>query len=671
MSNLTAIGATTAAASTPAMIMKNLTTSQIRAIAELLDSPETKQQVRQEGTADRRVAECFSTVLKNPIENYSSGTSGQHGEEIEVEVEPTLELFPHNFTAAEWRSWVISQMKNSRPGVPEEAATSITTDAELLLTDELELLAQRVGKIQNYADFNAVNDYKKDDELLGTEKVRRERETEFLQELQQRFALFLSAGAASDVEKNEDRAAGSRAAGNYARPRPTRTAVEAQRQLYVEFLIKCFEEECRKLFNGMKDAAAVSVTRLKEDSQEEQELHAENYTRSGNCFFGLRIRNLSLPRLFPVSVEVDNDKTPELESDKQKRKQNIITLLELLLTHCGVVCFENQNDFTPEEHVKACELFGGRKAHSTHSVHSLSPSRHIFRLSNDQKLGITNVGPQWHNDGSFERKIFSHVGWFMVQAPERNGETWFADTHEAYKKLTEEEKEYWERLFSVNATSGVVHPMVYRHPQKMKSSFVPHAAARKKVADEEDTAEITDYVNKHVYLHLGMTGGIVESTPVEVDDVVLVHDHSDKAGQQEILSPTSYTHRLLTKPEMEKIFHRYNELLNSICYKHFYRTNDFVLINNLTVAHRADATANADLVEKIGLRILHRVTVRGTEDIDPSVCGVEGDLSCKVAVKTDLPHTLDIYKANPFNEDGVWVSGGLGFRWDENIKMQN
>jgi len=34
------------------------------------------------------------------------------------------------------------------------------------------------------------------------------------------------------------------------------------------------------------------------------------------------------------------------------------------------------------------------------------------------------------------------------------------------------------------------------------------------------------------------------------------------------------------------------------------------------------------------------------------------------------PQAVDIFSENPLGE-GVWIGGGIGFRWDDSIKMQN
>jgi taurine dioxygenase len=117
--------------------------------------------------------------------------------------------------------------------------------------------------------------------------------------------------------------------------------------------------------------------------------------------------------------------------------------------------------------------------------------------------------------------------------------------------------------------------------------------------------------------------------------------------------------RLLDEAEMRALFHQYNDVMNAgfedgyaACYE--YRENDCVFIDNLAVAHRAAPEAHKPASEQ-GLRIMHRSTVRGVQDLAPGF---------------GLPDHLDIAGPSPFG-DGVWLAGGVGFRWDDHIPMRN
>jgi len=145
---------------------------------------------------------------------------------------------------------------------------------------------------------------------------------------------------------------------------------------------------------------------------------------------------------------------------------------------------------------------------------------------------------------------------------------------------------------------------------------------------------------KSVYLHLGMTGAVLE-----------MKKGIEKVEKLEVL-------RLLEQDEMTQLFNRYNALLNDAAYSkdHHYQEGDCIIIDNLAIAHRASKAAHTP-ASKQGLRILHRTTVAGMIDFDPPE-------------KFGLPPMINVYGKNPFGS-GVFIGGGLGFRWDPNIHMQN
>lgn len=288
----------------------------------------------------------------------------------------------------------------------------------------------------------------------------------------------------------------------------------------------------------------------------------------------------------------------------------VVAALEHEMANRGFLVFKSETPLAPDDFLRASCWWGGKELHSTHGVHPATPdgNQHIFRLSNDNRHGIPGVGPQWHNDGSFNPDTFSHAGYHIIRPAEKGGGTYFAHQGGAYDALPTDLRAYWERLSSVNSASGVVHPMVHVHPISKR---------------------------KCIWLHLGMTGAVIEKLP-------------DQDG-----------FRLLNAEELQQLCHQYNDVLNAglkdgyaIAFE--YQENDCVFIDNLAVAHRAAPEAHLP-VEKQGLRIMHRSTVRGVENLAPDF---------------GLPLQVNIYGANPFGE-GVWHGGGVGFRWDDSVPMQN
>ena len=288
----------------------------------------------------------------------------------------------------------------------------------------------------------------------------------------------------------------------------------------------------------------------------------------------------------------------------------VIEVLETIMAERGFVVFKQQQDLQPEEFLAASCWWGGKEIHSTHGVHPATPgqNRDIFRLSNDPKIGIPGVGPQWHNDGSFIPETFSHSGYHIIRPAERGGGTSFAHQGAAFATLPEETKQYWRRLASVNSSSGVVHPLVHQHPLTGREC---------------------------VWLHLGMTGAVLEQVS-ETDGF-----------------------RLLNAQELTALCRAYNQLLNAGFSQDFavtyeYQQGDCLFIDNLAVAHRAAPEAHLP-ADQQGLRIMHRSTVKGRDVLKP---------------RLGLPVDVDIYGPHP-GGDGIWQSGGVGFRWESDIPMQN
>lgn len=310
--------------------------------------------------------------------------------------------------------------------------------------------------------------------------------------------------------------------------------------------------------------------------------------------------------LDPIGVRVSGI---DLTSDDGLPAE-VVAVLEREMALRGFLVFKNDAPVAPEDFLRVSCWWGGRELHSTHGVHPQTPggNRHIFRLSNDDRHGIPDVGPQWHNDGSFLPATFSHSGYHIVRPAEHGGGTHFAHQGLAFSALSADTQERWGRLSSVNSASGTVHPLVHRHPVSG---------------------------DRCIWLHLGMTGAVIEKL-ADRDDF-----------------------RLLEKDELNRLCHDYNDILNAgltdgyaIAYE--YEENDCLFIDNLAVAHRAAPEAHMP-ADRQGLRIMHRSTVKGVQPLAPSF---------------GLPQEVNIGAPNPLGQ-GVWQGGGIGFRWQDGIPMRN
>lgn len=328
---------------------------------------------------------------------------------------------------------------------------------------------------------------------------------------------------------------------------------------------------------------------------------------------------LTIKQLEPLGVEIYGADV------RSKLPEPVIEALEVEMAKRGFIVFKHQTDLSADELVNASKWWGAGDIHSTHGVHPATPdmNRDIFRCSNDKRYGILGVGPQWHNDGSFEAASFSHSAYYMARAPEQGSGTHFAHQGAAFDVLPNEKQAFWERLVSVNSSSGVSHPVVHTHPISGRKS---------------------------VWLHLGMTGAIIERLPEE--NVPIAELQQEPATTDNL--------RLLNEDEMKQIFNDYNDLLNASFKKEYgiryqYDDGDLLYIDNWALAHRAAPEAHMSAKEQ-GLRIMDRVTIKSRQNLAPHF---------------GLPQYINLSGPHPFNSDGVWKAGSVGFRWKDDIPLQN
>eukprot|EP00929_Paragymnodinium_shiwhaense_P032441 TRINITY_DN17972_c0_g1_i2.p1 TRINITY_DN17972_c0_g1~~TRINITY_DN17972_c0_g1_i2.p1 ORF type:complete len:471 (-),score=89.32 TRINITY_DN17972_c0_g1_i2:559-1971(-) len=369
---------------------------------------------------------------------------------------------------------------------------------------------------------------------------------------------------------------------------------------------------------------------------------------TGAEVIGFDLKKTRTPLQVAAKKAVDQNREPYrhvvalFDKDYQALVNLVLDILEAEMACRGFLVFKQQGVLSGDQQNEASALFGAKELHSTHGVHPKAPNRHIFRLSNLQAEGTLGVGPQWHNDGSFEEHVFSHVAYHIVSAPKEGGETEFAHQGGAFDSLPLERQAYWRALVSVNSNSGVLHPAVHKHPCSGRES---------------------------VWLHLGMTGGIIQESPKD-----------------------SGKWRLLPEAELRTVFHEYNDLMNAgtatqaeaaanataatklFGLTYHYEPGDFIVIDNWAVSHRASASAHelykprkTSKAEQTVPRILHRTTIKSKYGAFSAGRGLPGTVTQKIL---ESANSMTM-KTTGKKEQGVWVPGGLGYRWDESIHMQN
>lgn len=205
----------------------------------------------------------------------------------------------------------------------------------------------------------------------------------------------------------------------------------------------------------------------------------------------------SLPNLFPESKKDQfNLKriTPKLGTEVKNIQLSSLSdaakdELALFVAQRGVVVFRNQDLSLkgPQFSVEFGKHFGKLHIHQTsghpegvselHVIHT-RPSENGF-----EKVFEDNVSSiRWHSDVSYELQPPSYTFLSILEAPETGGDTLFADSIEAYNRLSPSFKEFLSGLHVIHSSieqadtskrnGGVqrrkpvthVHPLVREHP---------------------------------------------------------------------------------------------------------------------------------------------------------------------------------------------------------------
>ncbi|KAG7169150.1 Alpha-ketoglutarate-dependent 2-4-dichlorophenoxyacetate dioxygenase-like [Homarus americanus] len=254
---------------------------------------------------------------------------------------------------------------------------------------------------------------------------------------------------------------------------------------------------------------------------------------------------------------------------KKDVPKEVIAAIKEDVTKHRILIFKDQGVVSGERHVEIAKWFA--EPESTFYKHPRSPHPDVFRVSNDRTEGCTiqysialsDVGRTgWHIDGSFQEAPFAYALYHMVSVP-TNGPTMFCPLTEIIEELPRDQRIRWERLYMISdRRSGPIHPLIYTHPLSKK---------------------------KVLCFHLGMTEGFV-------------WDY--KTPQQRVTSEEE-TYALL-----QEIHHEFIKDNKARQYRHNWSVGDFILSDNLSVAHEAAPETQLPR-SQVGLRVLHRVTTLG------------------------------------------------------------
>ncbi|KAL7478733.1 hypothetical protein ACHAW6_004487 [Cyclotella cf. meneghiniana] len=255
-----------------------------------------------------------------------------------------------------------------------------------------------------------------------------------------------------------------------------------------------------------------------------------------------------------------------------------------LVRHRAIL-FRSQN-LTGQQQVNISAALG--TIESTFYKHPKSPHSDVFRVSNDDAEGCTQVGRSgWHIDGTFQTRPFMYQTMYFPSVAE-GGDTLFVPLKELYDSFSEEDKIYYNTLWMVTGRRRelLLHPLVCRHPFRKEETLLFHCGrpfVRGWCRDH-------DHINKCKHENNG------ESYVVNGVDT------------QNMIDASIIQDQLTQKIEAE--FHALGLHMK-------WQRGDFMITDNLGLAHYA-SEGTQKCRQDVGLRILHRTTIVGGEETIPS-----------------------------------------------------
>lgn len=256
-----------------------------------------------------------------------------------------------------------------------------------------------------------------------------------------------------------------------------------------------------------------------------------------------------------------------VELSKPLTEKEVETFKDLIVQH-RIVVFRDQQAVSGQRQVELTELFGGKDTAVVKGDplfgHPKCPHPDIYRISNDPDEGCVEAGRSgWHIDGAVFEKPFAYTILHVVSAPTK-GATEFVGFAELLDSISPDTRQRWERLWTLpNKEPGYIHPLIYKHPVTKQTVMC---------------------------FHLGFTKAFIWDYGTDKERVT-----SEEETAQ------------IKKEIIEELTKNNNELV----YAHAWQTGDFAVADNLAVVHFASADTQRPRSE-VGLRILHRTTVRGT-----------------------------------------------------------
>lgn len=260
-----------------------------------------------------------------------------------------------------------------------------------------------------------------------------------------------------------------------------------------------------------------------------------------------------------------------LDLKKEYNKTTIRKLRKDVLNN-HLLVIKDQGILSGDVQLKVTKWFG-EVDNAGFEQHPKCPFPGVLRVSNDQSEGLQNFGVDgFHVDGSFMEMPNSYSLYHIIHAA-KGADTHFISLNSLYNSVSPKKQSEWDQLWIVKKYMSVrnqpinpnilIHPLVYDHPTTGKKVMCFHLGK-----------------THHFIYSFGVRGKEKHTTPEET--LSILNDINNE-------------------------IHKNND---SLIYKHKWEPGDFIISDNLSLAHIATPATQLP-PEEIGLRVMHRTIVKG------------------------------------------------------------
>lgn len=235
-----------------------------------------------------------------------------------------------------------------------------------------------------------------------------------------------------------------------------------------------------------------------------------------------------LPNLFPKSANVELKKiSPKFGTEVSNVQLSQLSdeakdELALFVAQRGVVVFRNQ-DFTskgPDFIKNYVRYFGPLHIHPTSGGIKNHPEFHIVYRAPGESDFVANRTSlvQFHSDVSYELQPPGTTFFSVLESPDAGGDTLFADTVEAYERLSPEFRKRLQGLHVLHSAqeqadsarqhggwvkrepAANIHPLVRVHPVTGKKALYVNPQFSRKIVElkEEESEFLLNFLYDHI-----------------------------------------------------------------------------------------------------------------------------------------------------------------------------